>query len=242
MASKDLDLSVQAFRLGNRDPKSPVSILTRDALDLIQKALIAYEFRAPDQVINDQKRWLKNGKLHRGCDLPAVDGPLESAWYKNGLLHREDRPAKIVRSGDELSKEWYKDGKLHRDDGPAKVTFFEGEIASVKWYQNGKLHRTDGPAKVYYINPENQEIGRYQNELWYENGVRHRIGGPAVYMQNGEVEEWWVHGRLHRENGPAVIWQSHVEEWVNGVRMKDFETESEDGYDAYGDEFPYYEW
>jgi len=51
---------------------------------------------------------LKNNKLHRDDDLPAVvyvGGTQE--WYKNGQLHRDNLPAIIYSSG---YKYWYKYG------------------------------------------------------------------------------------------------------------------------------------
>jgi hypothetical protein len=59
----------------------------------------------------------KEGKLHRECDLPAVefnDG--HKTWYKEGKLHRENGPAIVYNNGD---KSWYKNDLRHREDGPA---------------------------------------------------------------------------------------------------------------------------
>jgi hypothetical protein len=100
-------------------------------------------------------QWLKNDKLHRDGDQPAIiyaDGSL--LWYKNGLLHRDgDLPAYIATHG---SLVWYKNGLLHRDsDKPAYIATHRKLI----WYKNDKKHRTTGPAvinqnkkKEYWVN------------------------------------------------------------------------------------------
>lgn len=42
----------------------------------------------------------KNGKLHRGNDLPAIEySNGEKEWYFNGLRHRENGPAVEYRGG-----------------------------------------------------------------------------------------------------------------------------------------------
>ena len=47
--------------------------------------------------------WLKNGKLHRENDEPAIETEDNSVkmWFKNGLKHREYGPAVIRRIGSE---------------------------------------------------------------------------------------------------------------------------------------------
>ena len=54
----------------------------------------------------------------------------EKRWYKNGLLHREDGPAVEFFNG---TKFWYKNGDYHREDGPA----IECPSGSKLWYKNG---------------------------------------------------------------------------------------------------------
>jgi hypothetical protein len=63
----------------------------------------------------------------------------DKKWYKEGKLHRLDGPAIIYSSG---LKYWYKEGKIHRDDGPA----IESPKGTKEWCVEGKLHRLDGPA------------------------------------------------------------------------------------------------
>jgi antitoxin component YwqK of YwqJK toxin-antitoxin module len=74
---------------------------------------------------SDIFRWyrnVKNGKLHRFGNLPAIknkrsDGRLE--WYQNGKLHRDDdKPAVIFADGTKL---WYQNGKLHRDNDKQSI-------------------------------------------------------------------------------------------------------------------------
>ena len=80
---------------------------------------------------NGDKRWYRDGKLHRE-DGPAVefaDGDKE--WYRDGKRHREDGPAVESANGDKL---WYRDDKLHREDGPA----VESANGYKAWYREGK--------------------------------------------------------------------------------------------------------
>jgi hypothetical protein len=91
------------------------------------------------------KRWYKDGVLHRDGDLPAVEWSSGGKmWCKDGVLHRNgDLPAIEYPNG---TKKWYKDGKRHRDgDRPA----IEQANGSRCWYKNGELHRVGGPAIVY---------------------------------------------------------------------------------------------
>jgi hypothetical protein len=67
--------------------------------------------------------------------------PEEKRWYKNGLLHREDGPA-IERSNG--TKFWYIKDNLYREDGPAvesnKISewFQYGANGIVEHWVNGK--------------------------------------------------------------------------------------------------------
>ena len=94
----------------------------------------------------DNVSYLRNGKLHRDNDLPAViftDG--KQRWYQNGLTHRDnDLPAVITEEGDQT---WYKNGFKHRDnDLPAKINANGDKY----WYQNGLQHRdNDLPASIW---------------------------------------------------------------------------------------------
>jgi len=54
----------------------------------------------------------------------------EKRWYKNGKLHRDDGPATECSNG---SKYWYQNGEFHRDDGPA-IEYTNGNKS---WYKNG---------------------------------------------------------------------------------------------------------
>ncbi len=87
---------------------------------------------------------LKNGLV--------VDKWGDKKWYKNGKLHREDGPAIEYANG---HRAWYKDHELHREDGPA----IEEADGSRMWSRYGKTHRIDGPAieladgyKEFWIN------------------------------------------------------------------------------------------
>lgn len=59
-----------------------------------------------------------------------IDSTGNRRWFKNGKLHREDGPAYISRDGRQC---WYHHGVLHREDGPAIITQNNENI----WYING---------------------------------------------------------------------------------------------------------
>jgi hypothetical protein len=96
------------------------------------------------------KRWYKEGGLHRDRDLPAIIFARGSQrWYMEGKLHRDgDLPAAIYDDG---SHYWYKEGKLHRDgDLPAEIV----ADGTKYWWKEGKLHRyCDVQAEIYVIAP-----------------------------------------------------------------------------------------
>ena len=64
---------------------------------------------------------------------PEIDKDGNKRWYKNGELHRDDGPAIEWANG---SKGWYKNGLLHRDDGPA----IEGADGTKEWWVDGKQY------------------------------------------------------------------------------------------------------
>jgi hypothetical protein len=123
---------------------------------------------------------LPNGKLHSpDNDTPALSFPSgEKRWYKNGLLHREgDLPARIVPEKD--SKEWYYEGKYHREGGPATINRYGDGIET--WSKHGKYHRLDGPAisadvfgsPQFYIDGEKQDSRRFE-EIAKQYGLKQK--------------------------------------------------------------------
>jgi hypothetical protein len=57
---------------------------------------------------NQCKLWVKNGRLHREYDLPAVEYANGSKeWHINGIRHRKNGPALEYTTG---VTEWYIDG------------------------------------------------------------------------------------------------------------------------------------
>lgn len=129
----------------------------------------------------DNVSYLRNGKLHRDNDLPAViftDG--KQRWYQNGLTHRDnDLPAVITEEGDQT---WYKNGFKHRDnDLPAKINANGDKY----WYQNGFHYRdNDLPAII-------RTCGE---KVWYKNGLIHRDNDlPAITYPTGS--RYWFKNR-----------------------------------------------
>ena len=93
------------------------------------------------------KRWYKNGILHRDNDLPAVvsvGNGLDLQWCYNGKTHREnDKPAYMSSRG---IKMWFYNGQFHRENDKPAIIRADG---TQEWYQNGKMWRSDGkPVKI----------------------------------------------------------------------------------------------
>ena len=60
-----------------------------------------------------------------------IDDLGNKRWYKNGLIHREGGPAIIHRDGWEC---WSRNGQVHREDGPA----IEWPGHEKAWWYNGQ--------------------------------------------------------------------------------------------------------
>ena len=91
---------------------------------------------APAIVYKDEeKRWYKEGKVHRENDKPAVisDGTKEW-WYKDKRHRENDKPAVIYSDG---AKQWWYEGKAHRENGKPAVIFPNGRK---EYYLNGKQY------------------------------------------------------------------------------------------------------
>jgi hypothetical protein len=55
------------------------------------------------------KRWYRDGRLHRDGDLPAIDWASgNKSWMKDGLLHRDGGKPAIERVNED--NEWYQHG------------------------------------------------------------------------------------------------------------------------------------
>lgn len=175
-----------------------------------------------EEVIDGRRRtiWMRNGKLHRDGDRPAVrwaNGHRE--WYQHGKRHRDgDRPAEIDPGGCGMCavRKWYQRDKLHRDgDRPAVIYINSGGVHCQQWFQNGVPHRGgDMPAEIYF------HQGSIITQSWYWEGELHRaFDRPATISGHG-LRCWYRHGKLHRDdNKPAVIYPGVYEEWwVHGRR------------------------
>ena len=78
---------------------------------------------------------LKEGKLHREGDLPAIEYVNgDKRYLVNGFKHRENKPAVEKANGDYI---YYVQGKCHNPTGPAsKLTRWWG--IQYRWVLNGK--------------------------------------------------------------------------------------------------------
>ena len=103
------------------------------------------------------KEWRLNKKIHRDCDLPAIEFENgDKQWWINGKLHREnDLPAKCQQN----SRYWYINGNLHRENDKPAIIFKNGDKF---WYKHGQLHREhDRPAIDF------SGVG----QLWWIDGI-----------------------------------------------------------------------
>lgn len=90
-------------------------------------------------LFNKYTEHLRNGKLHRDNDLPALITHSQRrgdtlAWYQDGELHREnDQPALIMPR---YAQEYFWRGKLHRPSGGPAIEYDDGRRF---WYWNGVI-------------------------------------------------------------------------------------------------------
>nr|QBK85436.1 MAG: hypothetical protein LCMAC101_00230 [Marseillevirus LCMAC101] len=138
------------------------------------------------------------GVLHNPQGAARHCDHLDEWRDSEGQLHREDdRPAKIVRKGQEKSsylvKYWYRHGKNYREDNQPTMVNSNGQM---EWYDlEGKLHRDKGPARIF---PDDCFE-------WYQHGNIHRdeCDYPASICVNGG-RRWYRNGKLHREPCPIT--------------------------------------
>ena len=96
------------------------------------------------ETIEGDREWLYGNCLHASPhsygDVPVVNKWGARRWYRDGKLHRGgDLPAGIYANGTLM---WYKQGKQHRDgDLPAVI----GADGTQFWFKNGKRHHRDLP-------------------------------------------------------------------------------------------------
>ena len=94
--------------------------------------------------LDGTQMWLKDGKLHRDGDKPALvwaDNVIR-VWYQHGKIHRIDKPAVIYING---MRQWWKEGKPHRDGDKPAVLWAFGARA---WWRDGKRYRIDEHAFI----------------------------------------------------------------------------------------------
>jgi hypothetical protein len=171
--------------------------------------------------LEGDKRWYKNGKLHRD-DGPAIEWANgDKSWYKNGKLY--------MREGFG-TKHWYKNGKLHKDDGPAA----EYSNGDKYWHKNGEYHRDNGPA----IECANGD------KYWYKNGKWHRDNGPAIECANGDKEYWYNDQKFNCKTTEEFLKQIEYQEFQSRLCklskdefsiMKTLLTRLEKGRETYGE-------
>ena len=148
--------------------------------------------------------WLKNKKIHRGKDKPAIEYSNGSkAWYQNSVRHRgKNKPALIFSSKE---KYYFFKGfcyKLKKENGCKIIK----RILAFDPKQEGILHSFCDLPSIIYSNGTKE---------WYSFGFLHRKNGPAIKYSNGD-EEYWESGKRHRKGAPAVIYGDKQYWFENG--------------------------
>ena len=64
---------------------------------------------------------------------PIINSYGDKRWYKNGVIHRDDGPAIEYWDG---TKSWYINGQYHQEDGPA-IEFADG--TKQWWIKNRQI-------------------------------------------------------------------------------------------------------
>jgi len=119
--------------------------------------------------------WLKNGRIHRDSDQPAVVSDAFILYVRDGLIHRDgDQPAFVSVHGD---KAWYANGVRHRDnDLPAIIN----SCGWQSWHMNGKYHR-DARDENGYLLPARTGFGMrlyYLNNIQVDEHGNDALGNP----------------------------------------------------------------
>ena len=124
---------------------------------------------------NDEKIWLKDGKIHRDDDKPAKIKFDEISWYKNNADYREnDKPAKIHIFG---QREWHNGyGLYSREYHRPAIIYPNG---NKKWYFQGKQYfPTQSIIKSIIFDPKLGLIKNYLNS--FQEKDRYKILVPEI--------------------------------------------------------------
>ena len=125
-----------------------------------------------------EKKWLKNGRLHRGKLLPAV-----YYFEKDIKFFYIDGDYCSIQGDLLFSKNfitWKNGTKEHRN------FYFAGLKGTIKdSYFLSPLHRSHNLPAIEYSNGD--------KEYWV-HGYRHRIDGPAVIY--GNKQYWFIKGEF----------------------------------------------
>lgn len=171
---------VAFYRMGKYHSFGKEASVIRSRVDVYRKQDL-YELCSTRSVFKDysgcDRFWYKDGKKHRGNDLPAVIYGIKSRnlrWYENGKKNREDAPAYINigeetdKNGDEIwEMRWYKEGLKHREKGPAVVK----SDGTMEWYENGELKKSK---KEKGFNKGNEDYKEYYEMIDREDDMKDR--------------------------------------------------------------------
>lgn len=126
-----------------------------------------------------EKKWYKNGVLHRDNDEPALINVHLRCYYTDGVLKKTAEYYRDILSSITFYKEdgsrekeyRYKDSKLYKmtqfydDKTKIVIKYYEnGNIQEKKWYKNGKLFRENGPICQTF-----DKYGNLKKETFKEN-------------------------------------------------------------------------
>jgi hypothetical protein len=162
----------------------------------------------PAIITKERKLWIKNNRLFREKDLPAIEyvnGDLAwvTAEINVGYLYMYSAlPYPIIRYN-----------RITKDSEGNTLPAFIGHDGTKKWYLNGKLHReADLPAVI-------ESNGTQE---WYVGGDLHRLNDmPAVIKADG-TQEWYVAGESYRHGDlpHGINTKTGVKYWMDKYKRK----------------------
>lgn len=133
-----------------------------------------------------QQMWLRNHRIHRDHDLPAIIYPNGTQmWFTNGQMRRDDdKPAMVIvtsKNDDRFIHVWYQDDVIARENG--KPCHVSGNGTRMWFDSKGELHRDgDMPAIVF-------DDGSMS---WRRHGKFHRDGNQPAHVMADGSQQWFT--------------------------------------------------
>lgn len=137
----------------------------------------------PALILNDEKVWFKNNKIHRDHGFAiSIPGGFKF-WFKDGIIggRNRDKPSVVING---VCKQYWKENVLHSDIGPA-IVYDNGKK---EWWVNGERKRSDGQDDLPVITLNNTD----NFGCWFKKNKLHREDKPAIISQDKVL--WFVEG------------------------------------------------